>query len=150
MITIEIDGQNFPLPEEIAAKDELLKAALAPFVPWIANAQIERKEQDGAMVVNIVKRADWKGIFLNAAEGRASAVVDVLIASPDEMNPAVALWLQLQDQFNLNDPGVVLALEPTINAAVEHGEKDIAAVHQSVTRLVECAPAAATRIPLGF
>ena len=142
MITIEIDGQNFPLPEEIAGKDELLKAALVPFVPWIANAQIERKEQDGAMVVNIVKRADWKG--------RASAVVDALIASPDEMNPAVALWLQIQDQFNLNDPGVVLALEPTINAAIENGERDIASVHQSLTRLVECAPTSATRIPLGF
>ena len=142
MITIEIDGQNFPLPEEIAAKDELLKAALAPFVPWIANAQIERKEQDGAMVVNIVKRADWKG--------NAGAVVNALIASPEETNPAVALWLQLQDQFNLNDPGVVLALEPTINAAIEKGERDIASVHQSLTRLVQCAPASATRIPLGF
>ena len=142
MITIEIDGQSFQLPEDIAAKDELLKAALAPFVPWIANAQIERKEQDGAMVVNIVKRADWKG--------NTSAVVNVLIGSPDEMNPAVALWLQLQDQFNLNDPGVVLALEPTINAAIENGERDIASVHQSLTRLVECAPVSATRIPLGF
>ena len=142
MITIEIDGQNFQLPEDKAAKDELLKAALAPFVPWIANAQIERKEQDGAMVVNIVKRADWKG--------RASAVVDALIASSDEMNPAVALWLQIQDQSDLNDPGVVLALEPTINQAIEQGEKDLAAVHQSVTRLVECAPTSATRIPLGF
>ena len=142
MIKIEIEGTEFPLPPEIAAKDELLKAALAPFVPWIANAQIERQEQDGTMVVNVVKRADWKG--------RASAVVDALIASPDEMNPAVALWLQLQDQFNLNDPGVVLALEPTINAAIENGERDIASVHQSLTRLVECAPVSATRIPLGF
>jgi len=142
MITIEIDGQSFQLPEDIAGKDELLKAALAPFVPWIANAQIERKEQDSAMVVNIVKRADWKG--------NTSAVVDALIARPDEMNPAVALWLQIQDQSDLNDPGVVLALEPTINQAIEHGEKDIAAVHQSLTRLVECAPTSATRIPLGF
>ena len=142
MITIDIDGQNFQLPEDIAAKDELLKAALAPFVPWIANAQIERQEKDGTLVVNVVKRADWKG--------RASAVVDALIASPDEMNPAVALWLQIQDQSDLNDPGVVLALEPTINQAIEHGEKDIAAVHQSLTRLVECAPVSATRIPLGF
>ena len=142
MITIEIEGTEFPLPPEIAAKDELLKAALAPFVPWIANAQIERKEQDGAMVVNIVKRADWKG--------NAGAVVNALIASPEEMNPAVALWLQIQDQSDLNDPGVVLALEPTINQAIEHGENDIAAVHQSVTRLVECAPTSATRIPLGF
>ena len=141
MITIEIDGQNFQLPEDIAAKDELLKAALAPFVPWIANAQIERQEKDGTMVVNVVKRADWKG--------NAGAVVNALIASPEEMNPAVALWLQLQDQFNLNDPGVVLALEPTINEAIEQGERDIASVHQALTRLAECAPASATRIPLG-
>lgn len=142
MITIQIDGQNFPLPEEIAAKDELLKAALAPFVPWIANAQIDRKEENGATVVNVIKRADWKG--------NAGAVVSALVATREEMNPAVALWLQLQDQFDLNDPGVVLALEPTINKAIAAGEKEIAEVHQSLSRLAECAPAPAGRIPLGF
>jgi len=145
MIKIEIEGTEFPLPPEIAAKDELLKAALAPFVPWIANAQIERQEKDGTMVVKAVKRADWKGNTL-----RVSAVVDALVASPEELNPAVGLWLEIQDQANLNDPGVVLALEPRISQAMAQGEKDIAAVHQSLTRLVECAPAAATRIPLGL
>ncbi len=148
MITIQIDGQNFPLPDEIAAKDELLKAALAPFVPWIANAQIDRKEENGAAVVNVIKRADWKG--------NAGAVASALIAAREEMNPAVVLWLQLQDQCDFNDrgrlgdPGVVLALEPTINKAITAGENDIAAVNQSLTRLVECAPAPANRIPLGF
>lgn len=142
MITIEIDGQSFQLPEDIAAKDDLLKAALAPFVPWIANARIERKEKDGAMVVNIVKRADWKG--------NGSTVVDALIASPDGMNPAVALWQQLQARTDLNDPALVLALEPTISQAIEQGEQDIAAVHRALAHLLECAPAAATRIPLGF
>jgi hypothetical protein len=141
MITIAIEGTQFPLPDEIAAQDDLLKAALAPFVPWIVNAQIERKERDGAMVVNVVKRADWKG---------NSAVVNALTASPDEMNPAVALWQQLQARTDLNDPGIVLAFEPTIHQAIEQGEQDIAAVHQSLARLVECAPAPATRIPLGF
>jgi len=141
MITITIEGTQFPLPDEIAAQDDLLKAALAPFVPWIVNAQIERKEKDGAMVVNVVKRADWKGI---------SAVINALIASPDEMNPAVALWQQLQARNDLNDPALVLAFEPTIHQAIEQGEQDIAAVHQALARLVECAPAPATRIPLGF
>jgi len=152
MITIELDGQSFQLPEVIAAKDDLLKAALAPFVPWIANAQIERQEKDGTMVVKVVKRADWKGntLRVSAVEGRARTVVDALVAGPGEMNPAVALWLEIQDQANLNDPGVVLALEPRISQAMAQGEKDIAAVHQSLTRLVECAPTAATRIPLGF
>jgi hypothetical protein len=152
MIKIEIEGTEFPLPPEIAAKDELLKAALTPFVPWIANAQIERQEKDGTMVVKVVKRADWKGntLRVSAVEGRARAVVDALIGSPDEMNPAVALWLEIQDQADLNDPGVVLALEPRISQAIDRGEQDIAAVHQSLTRLVECASTSATRIPLGF
>lgn len=157
MITITIDGQQFPLPEEIAAQDDLLKAALAPFVPWIVNAQIERTEKDGAMVVNVVKRADWKGYTLSKAEGYTlseaegnSPIIAALIASPDETNPAVALWQQLQQRTDLNDPGVVLAFEPTIHQAIEQGERDIAAVLQAFARLVECAPAPATRIPLGF
>jgi hypothetical protein len=142
MITVQIDGQEFPVPPEIAAKDELLKAALAPFVPWIANAQIDRKEKDSAMVVSVIKRADWKG--------NASAVVHALIASPNEMNPAVALWMQMQGQLDTNDPGTILALEPTISAAIEEGDKEIASVRQALTRLVECAPVPASRIPFGF
>jgi len=142
MINIQIDGQQFPLPDEIASKDELLKAALAPFVPWIANATIDRKEKDGAMVVSVIKRADWKG------DGRV--VLDALMASPDGMNPAVALWMQLQGQLDKQDPGAILALEPTITTAIEAGDKEIAAVHQALARLVECAPVPATRIPAGF
>lgn len=144
MVSIQIDGQQFSLPDEIAAKDELLKAALAPFVPWIANATIDRKEnaERGAMVVSVIKRADWKG------NGRA--VVDALIASRNGMNPAVALWMQLQSQLDTQDPGAILALEPTITTAIEEGDKEIASVHQALIRLVECAPVPASRIPLGF
>jgi len=142
MITIQIDGQNFPLPEEIAAQDDLLKAALAPFVPWIANAQIDRKEKDGQALVSIVKRADWKG--------NTRAVVDALIANPNEINPAVALWMEMQGQLDANDPGTILALEPMISAAIQEGERDIAAVQQAFTRLVECVPGSSHRIPLGF
>ncbi|MBI5031615.1 MAG: hypothetical protein HZB51_13890 [Chloroflexi bacterium] len=142
MITIQLDGQSFQIPDLVAAKDELLKAALAPFVPWIANAQIDRQEKDGATVVSLIKRADWKGT--------ASVIVNALIASPNEMNPAVALWIEMQGQLDTNDPGTILALEPSITAALEAGDQDIAAVHQSLMRLVECAPVPARRIPLGF
>ena len=140
MITIHIDGREFAIPPEIAAKDELLKAALAPFVPWIANAQIDRQEKDGAAVVSVIKRADWKG----------NVVVDALIASPDEMNPAVALWMQIQGQLDTNAPQTILALEPRIASALEQGEQEIAAVRQALTRLVGCTPTSARRIPLGF
>jgi len=144
MTTLMIDGQSFDLPSAITAKDELLKAALAPFVPWIANAQIDRKEntESGETTVSIVKRADWKGTD--------SAIVDALIASPNEMNPAVALWMQMEGQLDTNDPGTILALEPSITTALEAGDKEIAAVQQALTRLVECSPVPATRIPVGF
>ncbi len=139
MITIQIDGQQFPLPDEIAAKDNLLKAALAPFVPWIANAQIDRKEKDGAAVVSVIKRADWKG----------NAIVDALIASSNEMNPAVALWMQIQG-MDTTAPETILALEPRIATALEEGNREIEAVRQALTRLVGCTPTSAQRIPLGF
>ena len=142
MITIQIDGQEFQIPPEIAAKDELLKAALAPFVPWIANATIDRKEKDGAMIVSVIKRADWKG--------NASPVVDVLIASPDGTNPAIVLWMQMQGQIDAQDPGMILALEPAITTAIEEGDKEIASVQHALACLVECAPVPASRIPLGF
>lgn len=144
MVSIQIDGQQFSLPDEIAAKDELLKAALAPFVPWIANATIDRREnaERGTMVVSVIKRADWKG--------DGSAVVDALMASPNGMNPAVALWMQMQSQLDTQDPGAILALEPTITTAIEEGDKEIASVQQALARLIECAPVPATRIPLGF
>lgn len=139
MITIQIDGQQFPLPDEIAAKDNLLKAALAPFVPWIANAQIDRKEKEGAAVVSVIKRADWKG----------NVVADALIASPNEMNPAVALWMQIQG-MDTTAPETILALEPRIATALEEGNQEIEAVRQALTRLVGCTPTSAQRIPLGF
>jgi hypothetical protein len=142
MITIQIDGQEFPLPDEIAAKDDLLRAALAPFVPWIANARIDRKDKDGAATVSVIKRADWKG--------NGKTVVDALIAAPEERNPAVALWSQIQGMVDPSDPGTILALEADITASIDAGEKEIAAVHQALTRLVECSPSPATRIPLGF
>ncbi len=140
MITIQLDGQSFQIPDLVAAKDELLKAALAPFVPWIANAQIDRKEQDGKPVVNVVKRADWKG----------NTVVDALITSPEEMNPAISLWMQIQGQLDTNAPETILALEPRIAAALEGGDQEITAVQQALTQLVACTPTSAHRIPLGF
>ncbi len=141
-VTIEIDGQKFPLPEDIAADDTLLKAALGPFVPWMANAQIDRANKDGSMVVSVIKRADWKG--------NAAAVLSALIAAPEEKNPAIALWSQLQDTCDLNDPGVLLALEPAINDSIAAGEKDIEQVREALERLVGCAAASASRIALGF
>ncbi len=141
-VTIEIDGQKFPLPEDVAADDTLLRAALGPFVPWMANAQIDRANKDGAMVVSVIKRADWKG--------NTAAVLSALIAAPEEKNPALVLLAELQEKCDLNDPGVLLALEPSINESIAAGEKDITQVREALERLVGCAAVPASRIALGF
>ena len=48
------------------------------FVPWIVNAQIQRKEEGGNTIVTVIKRADTKG--------SASDVFNALVA-------ATAFWL---------------------------------------------------------
>ncbi len=142
MIQVTIDGQVFPLAEDIGSKDNLLKAALAPFVPWIVNAQIQRKEQDGNTLVSVIKRADTKGA--------ANEVLDALIAAPQQMNPAIELWRQLQQSVPLDDPGTMVEWQPTIAQAIEAGERDVETIHAALTYLAGCTPIPTSHIPLGF
>ena len=54
-------GQEFSLEEAIAGDDELLKGALRSVAPEIGDPQIKRENQDGQMVVTILKQAGRKG-----------------------------------------------------------------------------------------
>ena len=142
MINVAIEGQLFPLPEEVGAQDDLVRAALAPFVPWIANAQIERKEQNGATVLTVVKRADTKG--------NTAYVLAALLDTPEDVNPAVALWKRLEREVNLDDPGTILEWQQAIAEAIRQGEEDIEWVRSALEKLVESSAVPATRVPLGF
>src|SRR6185503_17566110 len=55
------DGQNLDMPDEIAKDDEMLRNALAPYVPDIRNAKLNRSTSAGVMTVNVVKQAGTKG-----------------------------------------------------------------------------------------
>ncbi len=142
MIQVSIDGQNFPLPDEIGGKDDLLRAALAPFVPWIINAQIQRKEEGENTLVTVIKRADTKGA--------AESVLEELVAAPQQMNPAIELWTRLQQEVKLDNPGAMVEWQPVIAQAIEDGEQEIAEVRNAMQYLAECAPVPSVRIPLGF
>ncbi len=142
MIQVSIDGQNFPLPDEIGGKDDLLRTALAPFVPWIVNAQIQRQEEGGNTLVTVIKRADTKGT--------AGSVLQALVAAPQQMNPAIELWTRLQQEVKLDDPGAMVEWQPVIAQAIEDGEREIQEVQASMQYLAECAPVPVARIPLGF
>jgi hypothetical protein len=49
------------LPADIAASDDLIRKALSPYYPDVANADIRRETKDGASVITVVKRAGPKG-----------------------------------------------------------------------------------------
>jgi hypothetical protein len=62
-VDVLIEGQTILLPKSIAASDETLKRALAPFYPGVSNATIQRDEKTGK--IEIIKRAGTKGNSLS-------------------------------------------------------------------------------------
>ena len=58
---IHLEGQAIDLPDNIAANDDLIRRALAPFYPAVAHAQIKRAEKDGVPTITVVKRAEPNG-----------------------------------------------------------------------------------------
>ena len=62
IVTVHLgEGQDISLPADIAASDDLIRKALSPFYPDVANADIRRETKDGASVITVVKRAGPKG-----------------------------------------------------------------------------------------
>ena len=61
-VNVNLDGQTIQLPAEIAASDDLIRKALAPFYPNVASAEIRRETKDGVTVISIIKRAGPKGV----------------------------------------------------------------------------------------
>ena len=71
------DGQQLDIPDDIASDDEMLKNALAPYVPDIRNAKLNRSTSSaGLMTVNVVKQAGTKGYELNPNHPVTSAMHD--------------------------------------------------------------------------
>lgn len=85
MVGFELAGQQLELPDDIAASDELVRKALAPYYPDVVNCQIKR---DGGEPFKIIKVGGTKG----------GTPLSFLVSAPEEINPAVAMCWQLQQQ----------------------------------------------------
>ena len=57
LIHLDGEGQTIPLPASIAASDDLIRKALAPFYENVATATIRRDTKG----ITIIKRAGPKG-----------------------------------------------------------------------------------------
>ena len=142
---VVIEGQNIPLPEEIAVDDAKVRQALAPFFPDAANAMITRTQgkDEGTMLVNVVKKAGSKGLQSNAP-------VIYLQQCKGGINPAIALYRRMQSEFYETDLERLLEFGQEIKKAVEEGEKQLAMVQNAAKRLEGAKPQPAPEVMAGF
>jgi hypothetical protein len=142
---VKLEGQDIPLTDEIAATDDRVRAALAPFYPDVANAEIQRKQEGEQTIITIVKRAGPKGA--------SDEVRRVLVAAPRYLNPAVALCLELQKvetEAGELDAETLLLLRPRIEQALEQSQRevgDLIGVHKA---LIAARAVPAASVPVGF
>jgi hypothetical protein len=153
-IILSGDGLTIEIPDEIAQNDDLLKRALAPHYPDLANALITREEQDGLLKVTLAKRAGPKGSAQESDRATKNPVALALDDVPDYLNPALALAWQLHFQHAAGKEELTLekqlALQGTISEAILEGEAEAAQVEKAVEWLEAAPTVAALQVPKGF
>ena len=100
---LEIEGQEISIDDSIAISDDLIKQALSPFFPEMANANLDRS-QPGR--VKVIKRAGTNGIALSElfsameADDRPgvlpNAALQSLIKAREWVNPAIQMAVTLK------------------------------------------------------
>lgn len=140
MTLVEMEAQRFELPDEIAKSDELIRKALAPYFPFVANATITRTE---GQPIKIVKRAGTKG----------ATPKEVLAAAPEEINPAIAMLWELQSSPLEPSPlelSTLIGKQEAIAIAIIEGEKAALMVKRSLKFLKRCKPIPSSSLVPGF
>ncbi|HEX2909883.1 MAG TPA: hypothetical protein VH186_03675 [Chloroflexia bacterium] len=157
-IILSGDGMNIEIEDEIARSDEMLKRALAPHYPDLANAFITREEKDGFLKVTISKRAGPKGYDQESEKGQPGLIVTVLEEAPEYLNPALALAWQLTrlEPFGDGENGTGLSLEErlalqkVISDVTLEGEAEAALIEKTVGFLKTAPAIPANCVPKGF
>ena len=85
----------------------------------------------------------------NAARAASDQVLAALIAAPRHVNPAVALWLEIQQQGALSAEDL-MASSARIERAIEQGQAERDATGSALHNLAASQPVPARFVPLGF
>ncbi len=142
---VKLEGQDIPLTDEIAATDDRVRAALAPFYPDVANAEIQRKQEGEQTIITIVKRAGPKGA--------SDEVRSALVTAPRSLNPAVALCLELEKiETGAGELSAetLLLLRPRIEQALEQSQREVGDLASVCKALVAARAVPAASVPIGF
>jgi len=120
------------MDDSICRENKSLIAALVPFYPAAANAEIKREEKDGTMIVKVTKKAGTKGTF--------APVLQSLDAAPETISPILAI--QAAPPPSLTTAELDRVLLETIEAG--------AAIERVVHRLDAAESQPADLLPKGF
>lgn len=144
MVSLVIEGQTLDIPESIAINDDALRKAIAPLFPQVASARFERvTDPEGRTVIKVTKEAGTKGLT-------AEAIADALTHCPRHLNPAISLAQDLQQALNRAPFEDVLAMERTLDTAIQQGEHELQVTHAILTRLQHAPAVPASTTPIGF
>ena len=146
---IVIEGQHIPVPEEIGASDAAVKAALTPTWPDAANAMITRVTKDDLVTVTVVKKAGTKGAR-RGKKGERRLPLQYLVSCKGGMNPAIALYQELQGRDGGLSPEETLELGDQVEGAIEAGQKQYQKVREARERLEKAQAVAAPGLAAGF
>ncbi|HEY9848017.1 MAG TPA: hypothetical protein V6D28_01055 [Leptolyngbyaceae cyanobacterium] len=126
---LKLEGQDIPLTPEVAASDQTIRDALAPFFPDATTAEIKREEADGITVIRLVKKAGTKG-----------NVMQKLVIAEHQLNPAIALSWQLKmaeikGKLTLE---TLLKIQPLLQTTIEEGEQWQTDIRRAICQLKNC------------
>ena len=85
----------------------------------------------------------------NATRAASEEVLAALIVAPRHVNPAVALWLDLQQHGPLSAEDLMTA-SSRIEDAIAQGEAERDATGSALRNLVASQPVPACFVPIGF
>lgn len=137
-VIVSFEGQQHPVDENIAANDQLLRDLFTPFYPDMANSVIERKPGE---IIKIIKRAGPKG----------ASPLEVLITSPEEVNPALTMCRKVQHMELMGelDYESMNALSNEIEEAIKQGTEYSNVIRKTLRLLEKILPSPGA-IPEGF
>jgi hypothetical protein len=151
---VYVDNKPITLDSQIVALGkEAVRAALEGSVPGIENAEIVIEQPatvGGAPTVRVEKRAAPKSS--PAAPGPHSAVIEVLEAAPDYVNPAILLAAAVAEAETRGDSEffVRAARRGDVDRAEAEGMREGKAVHRSLAALGRSKPETSKTVPVGF
>lgn len=136
------DGQSFPLEDEIARDDDLLKSVVKSVSPAYTNPTFRRETKDGELIVHVSKQAGTKG----------GGALEVLIAAPEERGPVEIMRERMDKMARRRELTVdtALKMEREVRDALAAGHDERMLLIHAFNTMALSEQVEADYVPTGF